>query len=107
MFWVIGVLGLLLVLGPFALGFSDLGAALWASVVLGAALLIDSGIEGFRHDENKWEYWVAGIIGILAFIAPWALGFNDNAAALWSSLVIGAAVAILSGIKVFTPSPQA
>jgi SPW repeat len=103
MFWVIGISGLALILAPYVFGYSDVGTALWTSIILGAAILIDSGIEGFLKDENKWEYWVAGTLGILAFIAPWMFGFSDNAAALWSSLALGTIVVILSGIKLYVP----
>lgn len=106
MYWITGILGLLLILAPLVLGYSDNGTALWTSIVLGAAVAVTSALEGLIHDVSNWEYWVAGILGILTFIAPWVLGFSGNATALWASLVLGAAIAILAGIKVFTPGEQ-
>jgi uncharacterized membrane protein HdeD (DUF308 family) len=106
MYWITGILGLLLILAPLVLGYSDNGTALWTSIIIGAAVAVTSGIESLIRDVSNWEYWVVGILGILSFIAPWVLGFSAKATALWTSLVLGAAIAILAGIKVFTPGEQ-
>jgi len=107
MYWITGFVGLLFVAAPFALGYSDHAVALWTSVILGAAIALVSAIKGFLPEERaNWEYWVAGLVGIAALIAPYALGFSDHAAALWSSLIIGAAVALLSGYQVLWGQAQ-
>ncbi len=66
MYWLTGILGLLLVIAPFVLVFNGNPVALWTSVILGAAVVVVSAIKGWVHDTTPWEYWVAGILGILA-----------------------------------------
>ncbi|HBY96727.1 MAG: SPW repeat protein [Ardenticatenaceae bacterium] len=44
-------------------------------------------------------YWVTGILGLALILAPFVLGYNDNVGALWSSLILGAVMALVSGYK--------
>ena len=102
MYWITGILGLALIAAPFAFGFSDINAALWTSVIIGTLVFVVSAVEAFRTTD-LWEYWVASIFGILAISAPFVLGFSDNTAALWSSVVIGLAVVVVSGARLLQP----
>jgi hypothetical protein len=99
MYWISGVLGLALIVAPFALGFSGNSTALWSSIVLGAAVAVVSAIKGLMHDTARWEYWVVGILGLAVVVAPFALGFSALHLALWSSIILGAIVAALSGYQ--------
>lgn len=99
MYWVTGVLGLILAAAPWIFGYSaDIGA-LWTSVIVGAATVVVSLIEGAQADHEAWEYWAAGILGVVAIIAPFVLGFSVFATAMWSTVILGALIAIFSGIK--------
>lgn len=105
MFWMTGILGLLLIAAPFALGYSTDPTALWTSVVLGAVMVVVSGYKAWVQDRTTWEYWVAGIAGLLAVLAPFILGFTTLVLAMWTSIVLGAVVAILAGYEVFFVQP--
>lgn len=41
-------------------------------------------------------YWMTGISGFVLMIAPFTLGYSQNAPALWISVVVGLATIILS-----------
>lgn len=41
-------------------------------------------------------YWMSLILGIWVFISPWLLNFSSNAAALWSNLLTGLVLVIIS-----------
>ena len=43
-------------------------------------------------------YWITGILGILLIIAPFALRYSSDIPALWSNLVLGIAVLIVSAL---------
>lgn len=43
--------------------------------------------------------WWLVVVGLLVAVAPFAFGFNGIAAALWTFLVVGLAVAVLAGIS--------
>ncbi len=51
-------------------------------------------------------YWIIGILGLALILAPFVLGYSDNSTALCTNIVLGAAIAILAGIKAFAPSEQ-
>jgi uncharacterized membrane protein len=101
MYWITGILGLALVAAPYVLGYSDNTTAMWTSVILGLVVVLVSIIEGVVRDPSKWEYWVAGIAGLLALIAPFALGFSSLATAMWFTVVVGALLLILDGYEIF------
>ncbi|MBI2589962.1 SPW repeat protein [Candidatus Berkelbacteria bacterium] len=41
-------------------------------------------------------HWITLILGIWVFISPWLLGFSDNAAGLWSNILAGLILVIVS-----------
>ncbi len=101
MYWLTGLWGILLIISPFALNFRADMPALWSTVILGLAVLIVSAYKAVTHDHARWEYWVAAIVGILAIIAPFVLGFSSLATALWTSIVLGVIVLILSAYELW------
>lgn len=105
MYWITGLLGLVFIVAPFVLGYTTDPTALWASVILGAGILLVSGYKALVRDMTKWEYSVAGLLGLLAILAPFVLGFSAFTAALWTTLILGAVVAILAAYEVFIVKP--
>ena len=107
MYWVTGLLGLLLILAPYILGYSDHAAALWSSGVLGLGVVLVSAYKALARDEGTWEYAAAIILGLLAVVAPFALGFGTHGVAVWTSIGLGVVVAILAGYRLLAqPQPQ-
>jgi hypothetical protein len=49
----------------------------------------------------KWEWWVVGIAGVFAVIAPFVFGFNTLSIALWTLVILGTLAVILAGYAVF------
>ena len=89
------LLGLWLILSPWALGYSATEAALWNAIVLGlviGALAIAALVE-FR----PWEEWLDMALGAWLVISPWLLGFGTTVtgvaggafAATWNFVVVG------------------
>jgi hypothetical protein len=106
MYWLTAILGLAMAVAPFALGYRDNTFAMWTSVVLGVIVLLASLYEAMDERKAKWEWWVAGIAGILAVIAPFVFGFTLMTMAFWTMafwtmIVLGAVVFILAGYEVF------
>lgn len=44
-------------------------------------------------------YWVNMVLGLALIAAPFALGYSDTSTALWSSIILGAIIALASGYK--------
>lgn len=102
MYWITGILGLILAVSPFIFGYSNDMAALWTSMLVGGATIVVSLLEATRADREQWEYWVAGILGFIAVIAPFIFGFGTNTNAMWTSVVIGVLIAVFAGSRLFT-----
>jgi bacteriorhodopsin len=108
MYWITGILGLALIVAPFVLNYSSVPIAMWSSIILGAAIVVVSAIKAFVRDAAKWEYWVAGILGLLAIIAPFVLGFRAQVRPLDASIILGVIVLLFAGYQaLFAPSQQA
>jgi uncharacterized membrane protein HdeD (DUF308 family) len=102
MYWVTGILGILLIIAPFVAGYTNDPAALWSNIIIGAIVVIVSAIEGGVRDRARWEYWFAAFMGLLAILAPFALHFTVPLAAFWISLILGFVIAVLAGYKAIT-----
>jgi len=108
MYWITGILGLALIVAPFVLSYNSDPIAMWSSIILGAAIVVVSAIKAFVRDTAKWEYWVAGILGLLAIIAPFVLGFRTQIRPLDASIILGLIVLVLAGYQaLFAPSQRA
>lgn len=101
-YWVLGIIGILLVIAPFVLGYDDIDEALWTSIILGGIIAIVMIYKALAHDAGTWEFWLAAIAGVLAVLAPFVLGFDNDDAALWSNLVIGVIAALGAGYLALT-----
>ncbi len=99
MYWVTGILGLAFALAPFVLGYSNNATALWTSVLIGAATIVVSWIEGAQADRQQWEYWTAAVLGVIAVIAPFVFGFGAQVVATWTSVILGGLIALFAGSK--------
>jgi len=106
MYWLTGILGILLIIAPFVLGYSSDSPALWSNIVLGAIVVIVSAIKGFIPDRTRWEYWLAALMGLLAILAPFVLHFTLAATALWTTIILGVVIAVLAGYKALSMNQQ-
>ena len=99
--WVNGIAGILLFIAPFVLAYSGDTTALWDSLILGALMAIFAFIGLASRRTGDWTQWLVGILGILAFISPWVLGFASLGTAFWSCIILGAIVVIVAAIGIF------
>lgn len=59
MSWIIALLGVILAVAPWVLGYSDEPAAMWTSLILGVVVALVAGYDAIAHDERRWEEWLA------------------------------------------------
>ena len=88
------LLGAMLFVAPWVLGFAEHGAAAWTAWLTGAAIFL-FGVVSFA-DDASWPAWTNLVVGIWAVISPWVAQFSTVDAAIWTHVVIGAAVAASS-----------
>jgi hypothetical protein len=101
MYWVTAALGAAMCVAPFLLGYRDNSAALWTSLIVGIAVIVLSGLEAIDARKQKWEYWAAGIAGLLAVLAPFVFGFTTVTLAMWTTIGCGLLILLISGYEVF------
>jgi hypothetical protein len=58
----------------------------------------------FADGPGKWAYLA---LGLLTLAAPWILGFGATATAVWTHVILGAAVAAAGIRRLFVPSHPA
>ena len=78
------VLGVWLVLSPFALGLA--GAAVWMTIVLGLFVVLFA-VEAFVI-PSYLEEWGEILLGLALVVAPWTVGYESVSATV-SSMVSG------------------
>ncbi len=78
-----------------------------ASHVLGVLIAIFAFI-GLAPGAGPGTLWVVGVLGILAFIAPWVLGYASQSSAFWPHIILDAVTIIIATIGIFArPSDPA
>jgi uncharacterized membrane protein len=87
--WAEVVLGILLIISPFAFASLGVTTAEWTAFI-GGILLVIFGLWNLSSPANRTGEWLAGLIGVLVFIAPWVLGFTGLTTMAWSAWILGA-----------------
>jgi hypothetical protein len=82
------VLGVWLVLSPWAVGFQGETLAMSNAVIVGIALV--AAALGAIFVPRAWEEWTECALGVWMLVSPWVLGFMGNAriAAVGTGVVI-------------------
>lgn len=68
------ILGIWLIVSPWAVGFYDLSAAMWNGVLGGIVLALFALAALVNYRE--WEEWIDGVLGLWFAVSPWVLGFG-------------------------------
>jgi len=88
----------LLFVAPFAFGATANQAAAWTAYA-GGALLAIAGLWSLTRSSqaNHVAEWAEIVVGVLVFLAPWALGFSGLTALAWSAWIAGILAVVLAG----------
>ena len=92
------VVGVILILAPFFIGFADGGPAQWVPVTIGVLTIIFSlltryELGAFRVLPMPVHLAIDVLSGVLLLASPWILGFADRI--WWPHVVFGAAYIII------------
>ncbi len=91
--WTSWVLGLWLLLSPWALFFDSESRAVENALAVGALVIIAEIVE--LSIFRDWEEWINVVLGAWLGISPWALGIA-SAAARWNFLITGILILALA-----------
>ncbi len=99
--WLNFVLGIWLVVAPWALFYRS-AAATWEDVVLGTAVLIVALASARVSSANTSPAWVNAILGVWLIIAPWVFGYAVLRQAVANDVIVGIAVLVLALVRIGT-----
>lgn len=91
--WSSWILGIWLLLSPWALFFDPETIAVHNAVAVGALIIIAEIVE--LSVFRDWEEWINVLLGVWLVVSPWVLGIA-SAAARWNFVVVGALVVALA-----------
>lgn len=97
--WINLVLAVCLFISPWVIGFMAVTMAAWnawiVAVILG--VLAIAALSAFA----EWEEWLNLIAGLWLIASPWLLGFAAEVNAMWTHVIIGILVAVMSAWAVW------
>jgi len=93
--WTNIVLGFWVLISPWVLGFSASMSAVWTAVVLGILVMAVSAWALYQPRRRLPE-WASLVLGVLLFLAPWAMGYSEITNAAWNSWALGAVIALFA-----------
>ena len=104
--WIDGtnlVLGVILFAIPWMTGPAT-QAVEWNAWIVGGLVAFNAGcaLVGFA----SWEEWTNLLLGLWAAISPWLFGFQGNAAATWTYVILGGSVAVFAGVQLWLANRQ-
>ncbi|AOW92031.1 hypothetical protein BFN03_03155 [Rhodococcus sp. WMMA185] len=70
-------------------------AAVWSLVVLGVLVALSGLVHMVRPTMTMAEY-ALGVFGVLLFISPWVMSFNEFGGAAWTAWVTGALAVVVA-----------
>jgi hypothetical protein len=88
------VLGLWLIVSPWALAYPAGSVQMINAIVSGFILAVLSAFELYK--TYFWAVVVNLLVGIWVAISPWVLRVADQGAVMWNELIVGIAVAVLA-----------
>lgn len=86
--WVGLILGILLFLSPWIIGFSTMSAAASSAWVIGVVTFVLFAVALFQP-EQQWEEWINLVLAVLLLIAPYAMGFVYVVGAAYTHWILG------------------
>jgi len=91
------VLGLWLIVSPWALGFAADKTPTWNAWVVGVVIAVAALAALIAF--NKWEEWVEAALGAWLIVSPYLLGFTAQTHATWNQVIVGV---IVGGLAIWS-----
>lgn len=88
------VLGVWIVVSPWALGFAAQQTAARNAYFVGVIVAVAA--LATLVNFHKWEEWVNAVLGAWLIVSPWVLGVAAITALVWNQVIVGLVVAGLA-----------
>lgn len=88
------VLGLWLVISPWALSYMMETIPTWNAIIVGVVIAVAAiaALVAF----HVWEEWVNVALAVWLIVSPFVLGYASHTTVLWNQIIVGALVGILA-----------
>lgn len=101
------LVGVLLIIVPWLLGFAEGGAETWVPVILGVGIIVYSLCTNYefsavRSISMPAHLWMDGIGGAILLVSPWLFGFADE---VWIPHVVVGLIEIGAAVCTHTAPP--
>jgi hypothetical protein len=95
--WTDFVLGLWLIVAPFALGYGSVGRGRGEDVLFGVLIAGFALWRSLINDDSPMVgvSWIVALAGLWVLFAPFALGYSAVGAAVTNDVIVGAIVFVL------------
>lgn len=96
--WANFILGVWLIVAPFALVYRGISAALWDNVIVGIIIAVLAAWRALGKESVKMTVtsWAVAVLGLWTLAAPFALRYQSNAHAMWNDVIVGIVLAIVA-----------
>lgn len=88
------VLGVWLIVSPFALGYAAQATTAWNAYAIGVVIAVLSAAALWQF--QKWEEWLSALLGAWLIVSPWILGLGVGDVATWNQVIVGIVVGVLA-----------
>ncbi len=86
----VAVLGLWLIISPFVLGYTNIAAGMWNSIIVGVVMFIVAVIRELRPRDTGWLSWINVILAVWLWVSLNVLGFQHlTNAMVWNFALVG------------------
>jgi hypothetical protein len=96
---ITAILGLILLLCPWLLGFATFKSASWTAGTGGIVIAVISAAA--LSQRAQWHEWVDLAAGLGLVASPWLFGFTDEATAAAANVVFGGLVAAVAAVEIW------
>ncbi len=87
--------GIWLIISPFVLNYSNLGAGATNAVVVGIVVAILALIK-MANPEATWASWINFLLGLWMIVAPFARGFGSVGTVVGNEVILGIIIAVVA-----------
>lgn len=91
------LLGIWILVSPWALGFAAEQTAAWNAFVVGVIIAVAA--LATLVNFHKWEEWLNVVLAVWLIVSPWALGVSALTALVWNQVILGL---IVGGLAIWT-----
>lgn len=93
------IVGLWLVISPFALDYVGVGDAARNAAIVGLLVAVMAAVRAMSVFRQVWLSWANVVLGVWLIVSPWILGHDQVTAATWNHVITGLVIAVLAGIS--------